>query len=121
MILAEDANLNSGEVFCWYLWTDGAWVKQNVTTAGWMAYAGSMANEVAMTQDGKMALITLNSDYGGWGAHLIDMGAVSTRICFNSAPASGAVITADYIVDGIHKTERRVIDLNASITFGEPV
>lgn len=42
-----------------------------------------------------------------------------TEITFATPPADGAVITADYTVNGIHKTAQRVIDLYAEITFGE--
>jgi len=45
--------------------------------------------------------------------------ALTTKIIFASPPANGAVITADYTVNGIHKTAQRVIDLYAEITFGE--
>jgi len=41
------------------------------------------------------------------------------QITFSTAPANGAVITADYTADGIHKTLQRVIDLYVEITFGE--
>lgn len=43
-----------------------------------------------------------------------------TKITFDTPPAAGAVITADYAIDGIHKTTTRVIDLTFTIQFGEP-
>ncbi len=42
------------------------------------------------------------------------------QIVFTTPPDNGAVITADYTVDGIHKTNQRVLDLSVTITFGEP-
>lgn len=41
-----------------------------------------------------------------------------TWITFATPPAEGAVITADYTVDGVHKTNQRVLDVQLSITFG---
>lgn len=38
---------------------------------------------------------------------------------FSTPPAVGDVITADYTVDGIHKTDQYVIDASFSIQFGE--
>lgn len=40
-------------------------------------------------------------------------------ITFNSAPSIGDVITADYTVDGVHKTDQYVIDASFAIQFGE--
>ena len=43
-----------------------------------------------------------------------------TQVEFSTPPAEGAVITADYTVNGIHKTDQRVIDVSGEIQFGEP-
>lgn len=43
------------------------------------------------------------------------------KIKFTTPPAIGDVITADYIVDGVHKTEQYVIDVSFAIQFGEVV
>lgn len=40
-------------------------------------------------------------------------------IVFNTAPTIGDVLTADYIVDGVHKTDQYVIDASFAIQFGE--
>lgn len=42
-----------------------------------------------------------------------------SRITFDTPPAIGDVITADYIVDGVHKTNQYVIDTSFAIQFGE--
>lgn len=42
-------------------------------------------------------------------------------IVFNTPPAIGDVISADYTVDGIHKTDQYVIDASFAIQFGEGV
>jgi phosphosulfolactate phosphohydrolase-like enzyme len=44
-----------------------------------------------------------------------------TQITFNTPPALDDVITADYIVDGVHKTDQYVIDASFAIQFGEGV
>lgn len=51
---------------------------------------------------------------------LHDDGSEST-IVFNTPPTNGSVITADYKVKGVHKTDQYVIDVSASIQFGEGV
>jgi len=43
------------------------------------------------------------------------------EITFDSPPADGLPITADYTVDGIHKTDQYVVDVSCSIQFGEGV
>ncbi len=42
-----------------------------------------------------------------------------TRIVFDTPPLIGDVITADYTVDGVHKTDQYVIDTSFAIQFGE--
>lgn len=43
----------------------------------------------------------------------------TTEVIFDSAPAEGAAITADYKVKGVHKTDQYVIDVSCTIQFGE--
>jgi len=42
-----------------------------------------------------------------------------SRVIFNTPPAVSDVITADYTVDGVHKTDQYVIDTSFAIQFGE--
>jgi hypothetical protein len=49
------------------------------------------------------------------------MGLPFTQITFDTPPDLGDVITADYIVDGVHKTDQYVIDVSFAIQFGEGV
>ena len=42
-----------------------------------------------------------------------------TKIAFDTPPANGTAITADYTVDGIHKTDQYVIDISIAIQYGE--
>jgi len=51
----------------------------------------------------------------------IDAKIIECEIEFDTAPAAGVAITADYTVDGVHKTDQYVIDVGFSIQFGEPV
>lgn len=43
------------------------------------------------------------------------------KVIFNTPPAISDVITADYTVDGVHKTDQYVIDTSFEILFGEVV
>ena len=43
----------------------------------------------------------------------------TTDVIFDSAPAEGAAITADYKVKGVHKTDQYVIDVSCAVQFGE--
>lgn len=45
----------------------------------------------------------------------------TTAITFGTAPPVGTIITADYTVDGIHKTDQYVVDASFAIQFGEGV
>ena len=40
-------------------------------------------------------------------------------VTFDTAPAAGVAITADYTVDGLHKTNQYIVDLSVSIKFDE--
>jgi hypothetical protein len=101
-----------------YDWSGSAWVKRADS-----AFAGtySSGRSCCISPNEKLCLGT-HSDGGSnvYMMTLMDLDAYTENILFDSAPAKGAVITADYTVDGIHKTTQRVIDLNATITFGEP-
>lgn len=51
---------------------------------------------------------------------IVDVAARTTQIIFDTAPAAGVAITADYAVNGIHKTDQYVIDMTLTIQYGEP-
>jgi hypothetical protein len=53
------------------------------------------------------------------GTYTCFLTAKTSLLLFNTAPTTGAVITANYTVNGIHKTAQRVVDLSCAITFGE--
>ena len=44
-----------------------------------------------------------------------------TTITFTTAPSAGEAITADYTVNGVHKTDQYVVDVSFAIEFGEGV
>lgn len=52
---------------------------------------------------------------------LLDTTARSIAADFATAPAAAAAVTANYTVNGIHKTNQYVIDMQVSIQFGEGV
>jgi hypothetical protein len=94
-----------------YIWSGSAWASYSLPTLPTSAVYGIriLSNKIVF------------SDGGSANPRVLDISALQTKITFNSAPANGAVITADYTVNGIHKTNQRVIDLYAEIVFGEPV
>ena len=90
-------------------WADGAWtVRSSYGTLG----SGNYVYSCISPDDNY--LISSGSYF-----FVYDISKRQTMIEFDIAPAVGAVITGDYTVNGIHKTTTRVIDLSASITFGE--
>ena len=96
-----------------YDWSDGAWVKRPNPAS----LPTSTGTGVALTPDGLiMAVSHVGSPYITTYEHL-----PSTTIIFDTPPAVGDVVTADYIVDGIHKTDQYVIDMSCAIQFGEGV
>lgn len=49
-----------------------------------------------------------------------DFSKRTTLITFDTPPGAGVAVTADYTVNGIHKTDQYIIDVSCAITFGEP-
>ena len=73
---------------------------------------------VALTPDGAiMAVAHYTTPY----ITTYDGKPRTTKITFNTAPPVEAVITADYTVDGIHKTDQYVVDASFAIQFGEGI
>jgi len=97
-----------------YDWSGSAWVKR----ANPSTYPGTNGTtaQAALSTDGTMFLVANGTVPYTW---IYDTTKTGRRITFASPPANGAVITADYTVNGIHKTAQRVIDLYAEIVFGE--
>jgi len=96
-----------------YDWVDGAWVKRPDPTS----LPTGNGYGVALTPDGNLMAV------GHWSSPRITayMGLPFTQITFNTPPALGDAITADYTVDGVHKTDQYVIDVSFAIQFGEGV
>lgn len=97
---------------------------------------GLVTSEAVGTGDGSTTIFNLDhTPIAGSltmkldGVETTDYTTNGAQITFNTAPGSGVAITADYryectitadyTVNGIHKTAQRVIDLYAEITFGE--
>jgi hypothetical protein len=96
-----------------YDWVEGAWVKRPNPAS----LPADLAYGVALTPDGSLiAVAHKNSPY------ITTYRCIPfTQITFDTPPASGDVITADYTVDGIHKTDQYVLDVSFAIQFGEGV
>jgi len=92
-----------------YDWSGTAWIRRPnpvvLPGLGWSA---------AFSADGTILAA------GGSSSVVYDAIARTTRISFDTAPPAGASITADYIVDGVHKTDQFVIDVGFSIQYGTP-
>lgn len=71
---------------------------------------------IGFPPDGSLVAAT-----AGHALLLHDFKTRTTEVIFDSAPAEGAAITADYKVKGIHKTDQYVIDVSCAIQFGEGV
>jgi len=99
--------------FTMYEWIDGEWVKRPNPTS----LPRGDGHGVALTPDGTVMAVT------HWNSPYITtyMGLPFTQITFDTPPALDDVITADYTVDGVYKTDQYVIDVSFSIQFGEGV
>ena len=104
---------NSSPFVASYDWGVGAWVKRPNPSC----LPAIIGNGVALTTDGLiMAVAHNNSPYVTTYKSL-----PFTQITFDTPPTLGDVITADYTVDGVHKTDQYVIDISFEIQFGEGV
>ena len=90
--------------------------KNNATTG--VMYSSGGGSLVETMDD---VLMITDIGYGSYGCKVqcADLKARTTQITFDAAVATGAAITADYTVNGIHKTDQYVLDFQTSIQFGE--
>jgi hypothetical protein len=96
-----------------YDWVDNKWVKRPNPSS----LPAGHGNGVALTPDGLvMAVAHYNSP-----CVTTYVNNPITTIEFDTPPSEGAVITADYKVDGLHKTDQYVVDVSFAIQFGEGV
>lgn len=109
-MVVSGQNQNSSAM---YAERDGVW-----NSISSISPAYGQAQKVSMTSDAKYAVWTVPGSLGTNQFYLY-MSQLFTKIKFNTPPAIGDVITADYTVDGIHKTDQYVIDVSFAIQFGE--
>ena len=96
-----------------YDWVGGAWVKRPNPSS----LPSGDGYGVALTPDGLvMAVAHYYSPYITTYENL-----PATTIKFDTPPTVGEVITADYTVEGIYKTDQYVVDVSFAIQFGEGV
>ena len=95
-----------------YDWTGGAWIKRSNPST--LPSGGGVGCSFA--SDG---LILAVAHSGAPNITTYDLKNRQTQISFTTAPTLGQAITADYTVNGIHKTDQYVIDVGFSIQFGE--
>ena len=92
-----------------YDWVEGAWIKRPNPAV----LPTSSGQGVSLTPDGLVMAVGHS-----YSPYVTTYKALPfTEVTFDSPP-TGA-ITADYIVDGVHKTDQYVIDVSFSIQFGE--
>ena len=108
------ASIGSSPFIFLYTWVNGIWELAPPNTS----IVNTNLTLMEMDDSGDLLLVTHSGDPY---IKLIDCSRRSTDITFDVAPAVGEVITADYTVDGIHKTNQYVIDASFAIQFGEGV
>ena len=97
-----------------FQWVGSSWVNMNVVASG------GMPKDVCIPKNNSVVFFNcMNSSYNAPTRPRFFMGLPFTVIKFSTPPAIGDVITADYTVDGIHKTNQYVIDVSFAIQFGE--
>jgi hypothetical protein len=99
-------------------WTGNTWVRRNNTLN---ILPPSTGSHLAFSGDSNMlCFVTSESTYGYLrNIFNYDVKKRQTKIIFDTAPALGVALTADYTVNGIHKTDQFVIDLGVTIQYGE--
>jgi len=98
------------------------WTTVATATAGYNSYV-----DIAVPADlkNKKYFRFSNSGSSGSGSRqyyihaVADVADTASNIIFQTAPASGAVITADYTPDCVAKDSNHVFDMEVSLTFGE--
>ncbi len=97
-----------------YDWINSAWVKRPdpAVLPVSNSYAGALSDN---------GLVLAIPNYNNPFIATYDLSKRQTLITFDTAPGAGVAITADYTVDGVHKTDQYVIDVGLSIQFGEVV
>jgi hypothetical protein len=96
-------------------WVDEQWVDISPYTDA--AYPGS---NVRVSADASVLVANTSSSTPTLRVFTNDK-VWQTYVEIEVPPAIGDVITADYIVDGVHKTDQYVIDASFAIQFGEGV
>jgi hypothetical protein len=97
-----------------YDWNGAEWVKRPDPTS----LPSNNADGVALTPDGTVMAV---GHRGSPNITTYDCKPRTLKVTFDTPPASGDAITADYTVEGVHKTDQYVIDASFAIQFGEGV
>lgn len=101
-----------------YDWDGFSWVERNALPE--LPTSNLFGYDVSLTATGDMIVLS-TAEYSTRFKIYSKKSVSSKNIVFDTAPATGQVITADYTVDGVHKTEQFVIDASFAIQFGEGV
>ncbi|NDL68013.1 WD40 repeat domain-containing protein [Anaerotalea alkaliphila] len=104
----------SGSAVNVYDWDGATWTKRDTP----LVPVGLVYGCVISPDEGTLIV----AHTAGTRLSAYDISPLQTEIAFNTPPAAGVAITADYTVNGVHKTSDYVIDLGGvSIQFGEVV
>lgn len=96
-----------------YDWQENTW-KMRTTPK---SVPGKFTSDIAISDDGAFAA-TAHGDLPYLAMYEYIR---STKIKFVNPPGLNEVITTDYVVEGIHKTDQYVVDVSFAIQFGEGV
>ena len=114
--LAVGSSVGDGTRFTWYKLVDGVLVAQPAPAVMPGDYPYSLAWHTIGT-DTFLAVGSYKSDATRFTWY--NANPITTEVTLTAT--NGAVITADYTVDGVHKTDQYVIDASFAIQFGEGV
>lgn len=117
LAMAVEMSYNTGAATRILIWNGSSWEEQPTSN---LVSLSAAPHVIGFLRDNANVLI-IPSSANAAEVQNIFMGVDTFSITLTSAPAQDAVITADYTVDGVHKTVNQVIDVSCSIQFGEGV
>jgi hypothetical protein len=103
----------------WDMYVYGSY--DNIDYAQLKYFSSRSAAEFEVLIEEPFEYLKFNGGWVGNNIRLIAIKGEKGKITFNTPPPEGAIITADYTVPYIPKTEDYVLDVTMEIQFGEGV
>jgi hypothetical protein len=106
-----------------YVYVYGSYDGESFTQIYYSQHGGTITHSAKIENPYKYIRVAIRSggtvyvDYIGW----VNKNYKRPQIVFNTPPPEGSVITADYTVPYIPKTEEYVLDVEFTLQFGEGV